>query len=349
MSSSRSSALSFALALALVTANAKTGAECLDPKAAAAPTPNPTEAKRLFADAKQMMKEGRLAEACPMLETSLALDPGGGTLLQLAYCLELQGKLASSHARYTEALAVAEREKNERRAELSREHLVALSPRLSKIELRINPETRGLPGFEVRRDGVCLAPSSWDEASPVDPGRHVLSATAAGKKPWQIEIDVTQEGASTVVEIPLLEAAIPVAPPAPSVDARPATAAPAPAPTAKPPARVDPRAKGSAVPGIVVLSGGALGLGIGAVTGIVSLSMASDLLPSCREGVCPPSQEELGRQVKTFATVSTVGFVAGGALTLAGVVLLVERPFERSKAPPRVAVGPGSVWLMGAF
>src|SRR5262245_17501666 len=121
--------VAFSFVASLATSSLRARAECPDPPRAARPV-DPLEAQRLFLEAKQLLKEARISEACAKLDTSFALDPGGGTALQLAYCLELEGKLATSHARYEEARALADRDRNERRADLAREHLAALAPRL---------------------------------------------------------------------------------------------------------------------------------------------------------------------------------------------------------------------------
>ncbi len=324
--------------LALAAASSRARAECHDPQPAAAPAPDPARAERLFAEGKQLMKEGKVAEACGLLETSRALDPGGGTVLQLAYCLELTGKLATSYARFDEALQIAVRDRNERRAEIAREHLAALAPRLTRIEIRLSPGAKDHAGLEVRRDGMCVDSGSWEKAIQVDPGKHVITATAPGRTPWQTEIEVIEEGSTTPLTIPPLEPR-PVVTPPPIMEPM----------RGRPPARLEPPPSGSWIPGAVILGAGAVGLGIGAVTGLLATSKASDIEDTCQNDLCPPSQKEQAERAETLAMVSTVGFAAGAALAAAGTVLLVIRPFGRGATQARVTAGLGSVGVGGSF
>ena len=86
-------------------------------------------------------------------------------------------------------------------------------------------------------------------AIPVDPGAHVLEASAPGKKPWQGTAQVTGEKASVVATIPLLE------------DAPPGmTASPAPVSVS---GDTGASGNGRRTLGLVVGAVGVVGLGIG--------------------------------------------------------------------------------------
>ena len=107
----------------------------------------------------------------------------------------------------------------------------------------------------------------------------------------------------------------------------------------------------SRAPAFVAFGVGALGLGVGTVTGIMALSKASDLKALCHEGHCPQEEAERGHAATTLATVSTVSFVIGAIGIGTGVVLLSVRRAPRAAATSslRVVVGPGSVKASGSF
>jgi hypothetical protein len=101
-----------------------------------------------------------------------------------------------------------------------------------------------------------------------------------------------------------------------------------------------------------MLGVGTLALGTGLVAGLVDKSKEYAVLEECRKTDptakrCPPDLEDDADTARTFATVSTIGFVGGAILVPAGVALLVWRPFGRSSAG--VVVGPARVAVAGSF
>jgi hypothetical protein len=101
------------------------------------------------------------------------------------------------------------------------------------------------------------------------------------------------------------------------------------------------------------------GLGLGGVTGGLSLAKVADIKSRCVAGHCPPEDLGNGDSARMLGTISTVGLVAGGVLAATGVVLALlpsskdDGRDAPARAPRRAAlsmgVGPGSVLVGGAF
>src|SRR5688572_23278938 len=112
-------------------------------------------AQSLFDQARTLLEKRDYAHACPMFAESQRLDPGGGTLLNLALCHEAEGKLASAHLELGEALSQADREGRADRAAIAKEHLAAVAPRVPKLTLL--PPKSPPPGLVIELDGVAVS------------------------------------------------------------------------------------------------------------------------------------------------------------------------------------------------
>ncbi len=158
-------------------------------------------AQSLFEEGRQLMDKGKYSEACPKLAESQRLDPGGGTLLNLAICHENEGRLGSAYFEMNSALAQALKDGRKDREKLANERLAVLTARVPKLAVHVAQETLDI---EVKVDGTVLRKPAWDLFTVVDPGPHVIDATAPGKAPFRQTITV-REGEQRTVEIPALD------------------------------------------------------------------------------------------------------------------------------------------------
>lgn len=168
-------------------------------------------AARLFEEGRTLMVDGHFALACPKLEESQRLEPRLGTRLNIAFCHERLGKLASAWKGFREAATQARREGDTSREQFAVERAKALAPRVPWLEVRVaalgparaqsgdaedvTGAADGVAGDGARvesgagsmptilLDGAPLAASDLGQELPVDPGAHVVIATQGDEAP----------------------------------------------------------------------------------------------------------------------------------------------------------------------
>src|SRR6266446_4742742 len=117
-------------------------------------------AQALFNEGKRLMDSKQYAQACPKFADSQKLDPGVGTLLNLAVCYEKNGQTASAWAAYDEAASAAKGAGQADREKYARERAAALAPLLAKLTITV-PQASAIDGLTITRDGVTLPSSAW--------------------------------------------------------------------------------------------------------------------------------------------------------------------------------------------
>jgi hypothetical protein len=319
-----------ALALALV---------ALSSVAIAAPTPaDVDEAKRLFERARTATGEGRHAEACADLEKSQALDPSMGTEFYWAECLEKTGKLVAAREHYLHVGEVARASGRTDRTAFAQERLAALEPRLPTVIVDV-PEAARVPGLVVEIDGAPLAAARFGNPLRHDPGTLDWSARAPGRAPQAGKVALA-ESAKATLTIPVLE---------PASEAGGATT---PASTTSIPPDAGDTDDTQRIAGILVGSAGLVGLGVGGVFGALALGAYGDSEdgPCDARNRCTREGLDLRDSADVDATVSTIGFVAGGVLLAGGAVLFFTAPSDEGDATSaRIRVRPGSAEVSWRF
>jgi hypothetical protein len=284
-------------------------------------------AQVLFEEGRKLMTQGKYADACPKLESSQRLDPGAGTLLNLAACYEANGQTASAWVTYTDA-AVASREHHPDWVARAEGRAKALLPTLSHVVVEV---PNAPPDVDVKRDGKVLESGSFGTAMPVDPGHHVIDATAPNKKPFHKEIDVAPKADAritvTLEDVPRAtqeQPFIPIAPPPHETRSGPVRAI-----------------------AITSIGVGVAGLVVGGVFGVLAIGRKNDATPNCASDFsrCNSTGKAAVDDAFTLGTVSTLGFVAGGILAVAGIVMFVLAP----KHTERVGVQVSPFGIGGTF
>jgi hypothetical protein len=304
---------------------------------------NRAAAEALFNEGRKLAADGKYTEACPKFEASQQLDPGLGTLLNLAECYEKLGKTASAWAEYKEAIPLARAAGSKIRQDLATERAAALESRLSMLTIRAMGNTEDTTGLEVRRDGVPVQPAEFGSPIPVDPGPHTIEASAPGKQKWTSTVQVT-EASKFAVDVPKLLSA---------TDAAGTPTPETPKPVETPPLDQAPHSSAGSTQrtaAIVVGAVGVVGVGIGAVFGLGASSKWSDAKSNCTAYPYGCSQDALDAKssAQSKASVATVAFIVGGA-AIAGAAVLWFTAGPSKENSVAVGVGPGAAFMRGSF
>ncbi|WP_437321108.1 hypothetical protein [Sorangium sp. So ce385] len=197
-------------------------------------------AEQLFREGRALLVEQRFAEACPKLEESQRLEPSLGTKLNLAFCHERLGQVATAWVGFQEALITARTAGDAAREAFARARIDALAPRVPWLRVRASARDAGADQVTILLDGAALDPVAWDKELPVDPGEHVVAAAHQGEVFWETTVALKEsERVDVAVPAPAEAAPAPVpAEPAPADASRPARR-----PAARPPAARLPRAR----------------------------------------------------------------------------------------------------------
>lgn len=163
-----------------------------------------------YKQAEELAKAGKWADACPLYEASYHADPKLGALLHAADCQEKAGHTATAWAEFNDAVEVAHKS-GDNREDLARRRAAALEPKLAKLHLA--PPKQLIPGLSVKRDGADITVLVGTDI-PLDPGDHVISATAPGYQDFTKTVTISTGTVS--IELPVLDKQV-VAPPKPVV------------------------------------------------------------------------------------------------------------------------------------
>jgi hypothetical protein len=312
---------------------------CMAPAVVLAAEGNKAAAEALFNEGRTLMAGGKYGDAIAKLKASQDLDPGLGTLLNLAECYERVGKSATAWAQYREIASLARQQGSKEREELAEQKSKALEPKLSKLS--INLQAGADPGtLTISRDGTTVSSAELGVAIPVDPGKHEVTVTAPGKEKWSTTVEVGEGGQTENVEIPLLADSTGGGTVAAGGDA--GTTGPA---SAKPSDGSTQRTLGIVAGGI-----GLVGVGVGTFMGLQASSSWSDAKKECTAypNGCTAKGVSLQKDASSQATLSTVGFIVGGVGLAAGAVLFFTAGSGKEETVA-IGVGPGNVSIKGTF
>lgn len=309
-----------------------------------------TDAQRLYKEGWRLYQDKQYAEACPLLERSVAASATVVNRGALALCYESSGKVGSAYRAWQ---AVADQASSSTSSDAQRARRAALK-KVEQLRAKVPMlvlRADGVPAdTQISLDGKAVPPDELGVAVAVDPGPHVVAAHAAGHRDFSASVDAARaaDGQPQEVKVgpleklPPPEIARPNPPTGPTI---PAGAAP----------KDTERRGGSSLRwvGLGVAGAGVVALGVGTVFGLGAKSKWDDAKDAgCDDdGNCPNrAAADLVDDARSKATLSTVTVIAGVGLVAGGVALYFLAPRERA-VTPSVAVGPGGATLgvQGAF
>ena len=284
---------------------------------------DPADAKKalaLFEDARTLSRAGKFAEACAKFNESFGLDPAPGTRLNVADCLERDGKLARALDMFNTAANDFDRARDSERAKFARTRVEALVPRLATVIIKIpNP-----PEQTKVKIGDRELPGAEEIRLQVDPGPTKIAVHAPGRPPFDRDATLVA-GATSTFEVPI----------------------PVTAPVAAPVETVSRRSRSRIHLAYGVAAGAGVSLIATSVFGIIAKRHYDAVVdgPNCTRSplLCNAQGVENINDARSLATIGTGFGIATGVLLAAATIIYFTAPHEQVVVTP--VVGPGAVGI----
>ena len=213
-----------------------------------------------------------------------------------------------------------------------------LEQRIPSVQITLKNVPEGAAPT-VTVDGTALPAAALALPRKLNPGHHVIAANA-GSSEGHVDVDVHERESKPVL--------VELAPPALSVVT---------------PTSIEPSPKKDRTLTYAAFGVGAAGLVVGGITGLLSISKTSGLKDQCPNNKCPAATYDSQAfqndksSAQTMGTISTVGFIVGGAGIAVGVVSLFLGGKASASTTGKAAltptlgpwVGVGSAGFRGSF
>jgi len=306
------------------------------------------QAEALFRDGKQLMKDGKLAEACLAFEGSERADHNVATVLSLADCREKNHQYASAWALFLQADSQTRTDPSKAMLnKTAKTRALALEPKLSYLTINVPDESR-IPELIVTRDGAPVDPAEWNRSIPADGGDHVVAGKAPGHESWSTTVTLKPQADKQAVEVPRFKAL-------PEIVNKPVQTAAGPNAAALPrldePSPLTPKRK----IGLGVAAGGAVAAGVAIYFGLDARGLRNEAVATCPPSACTvpaaADAQDKNDRARSHAMIANIGFGVAGAAVAAGAVLwFIGKP----ESPNAVAIAPqvgatNGVAIMGRF
>jgi hypothetical protein len=278
------------------------------------------DAERLFREGQKLMEERRFGEACPKFDAAYRKDQQLGTLLNLAYCHKEQGAIWQAWLEFKEAELKAVEVKRPERKDFARQRMVELERSLARVV--VDPPAK-LELLEVLVEDRHVPDAEKGGAFAAEPGQRKFTFRAKGKKQATQLVSVMKSDRSQHVSVPEMEdqPQEPVVADIPAASPHVVDASAARGKDKKEASAATQKTVGLALGGL-----GVVGVGVGAVFGLMTFTSGCSSLSS---GDCALAERE---DASDKSVVSTVAFATGGVLVVAGLALWLTAPSARASA-----------------
>jgi hypothetical protein len=286
-------------------------------------------ARALMAQGDELFEKKDYAGALKNYQAGHAIVDAPSTGLAVASCLQAMGSLIEAREAALAATRMPVRPGEPPTFATARTDAARmadeLGTRIPSIRVTVNGPS-STEGVRVTVDNSALPQAVIGLPRKINPGHHVVAASAPNFRDMTLEVDVS-ERENRILTFGLVSTEVSAAPPAPPVITTPVT----------PDKKSEPSQTSSLV--WIGFGVGVVGLAVGATTGGISLAKASDVKSHCQNSVCPAADESTANTSRTLATVSNISFGVGLAGVALGVVgLLSSGPStDPSTQPPTSA------------
>ncbi len=293
-------------------------------------------AREAYVLGSQLAKQGQWADALAAYQRSHKLRPHATTLFNIGYVQRALGELVHARASLKSALLRHAAHPGEMDGSLVKEadgYLAELEQRIPRVSLRVAPggSRLAVDARPLRRDAfsdrVVFVVDQGGEARTVpdtfelmlDPGEHQLRLEAPDGRSKTHTISLAA-GQVQAIELEL-----------------PAVA-------------VETTAQADFGWPIALTALGVGGLLVGTLSGVAALNKESDLAATCpTETTCTPESQTNIDALSTYTNLSTVGLIAGGIVTAAGLSWLTLLAVTEGNAEIGFRLTPTSAAVTGRF
>jgi hypothetical protein len=304
---------------------------------AAQPQPSAADlesARELFKEGREARQAGDLKRAIDRFKAAHAYGQTPVTALELGRTQMQAGELIEAREVLLSVARMKVQPDETEKSAAARAEAADLAEEVKKRIPTLSIKVAGVTSdsaAQVTVDGAAVPVVGLTGIRKTNPGKHVVVARAGAHEETR-NVDL-EEGKTQELAIDLSggQGATPVGPVGPAT----------------------PEGPGKVISPVtwIGLGVGVVGIGVGTVTGIIALGKASDVKKACSGTHCPPATKSTVDSGRTTATISTIGFVVGGAGLAAAAVgyFLLSKPAGTTGARVTPFVTASSVGLDGVF